>query len=801
MKPSQIPPYRESSRKVCKTSQGGRHIWQIGQPLAVGDLVDARDREKSWFESYITEVRPSAPSASPPRSGGGRERLDVKVHYMGWGSKWDDWVSEWDLGTRIAPLNSRSKNWRADLFEGGLIEIKCNDDMVNQKWMWGKIIALNYSEGWVDVSYTFTNEPTVVKRADLFGETLCMVGMHTKDKSKLAAASIVRPERKVEELLRAKGAGSAKNGQAPLADFTFCDFEDSLGVEDLDIGDTYRRELEHFSKTLNEDADGLLEINTNRLTQLSHPSVSLAVGLISKSQLKGLSALKAADCISSITFNCVMREVLEILTEQLYVDEVSDASGPKTQEFLPVSQQRTENANLVTAAICVLRTIAASSSRRVLVPYFCRVLTVQCGLRCKLVAQNELLSSPSLLRLDISVTPLANLLDRLDTLGDSYCSLLLKCFDSDHDGDSSGANSDRTQGLPLDQLQHAARRIKATVSKCAIAPIAHRVFRAVCPATSTTSTSTASSPMHCLTKSLTDNLLDGARFSGASAAVRRLLGVLTRSASESDLDLLEEMWTNAISEWVVRAVHKHAASPLASKALPYSRHADQDINEGAELDSSDSEMKSESNMMSSDNRALVTAPDLPETHRLSADAEESYTALLHRLVSMLGKARSISSLEFNTRQRCTLSADVAFRNAFSDLPEPSRHALLRAMVNAVDCRLIPDHLADYPTRQDSPSGKPSKMEELLDFIQVMDHRLALSDLDCRRLLDHYLRVIVREHGTSVSAVYCQFILFSDSLSFCRCTTLTGRADRVKHEIFRRLLPAPPSLAPPKVPLL
>ena len=160
-----VPPYNAVSKKFDSATRGGRHIWQAGEPLAPGYLVDAMDREKSWFESYVTEIRPAmAPvsATTPPRANtpsryGG---YDVKVHFMGWGSKWDDWVPEKDVGTRISPLNTRSKNWRADLFEGGLIEIKCNEDMVNQKWMWGKIIALNYDEGWVDVSYTFTNEPT-----------------------------------------------------------------------------------------------------------------------------------------------------------------------------------------------------------------------------------------------------------------------------------------------------------------------------------------------------------------------------------------------------------------------------------------------------------------------------------------------------------------------------------------------------------------------------------------------------------------------------------------------------------------
>ena len=160
-----VPPYNAVSKKFDSATRGGRHIWQAGEPLAPGYLVDAMDREKSWFESYVTEIRPAMAPAStttPPRANtpSRYNGYDVKVHFMGWGSKWDDWVPEKDVGTRIAPLNTRSKNWRADLFEGGLIEIKCNEDMVNQKWMWGKIIALNYEEGWVDVSYTFTNEPT-----------------------------------------------------------------------------------------------------------------------------------------------------------------------------------------------------------------------------------------------------------------------------------------------------------------------------------------------------------------------------------------------------------------------------------------------------------------------------------------------------------------------------------------------------------------------------------------------------------------------------------------------------------------
>jgi hypothetical protein len=123
--------YRPTESK--RSSRGGRNIWRKEDPIAVGDLVDCMDKEKCWFESMVHEVFPDN---------------CVKIHFLGWGSKWDDIIYPAELGTRIAPLNSQTKNWRSELYEGGLIEIKCNDDLVNQKWMWGKITALNIPEEW-----------------------------------------------------------------------------------------------------------------------------------------------------------------------------------------------------------------------------------------------------------------------------------------------------------------------------------------------------------------------------------------------------------------------------------------------------------------------------------------------------------------------------------------------------------------------------------------------------------------------------------------------------------------------------
>jgi DNA-binding beta-propeller fold protein YncE len=168
--------------KPSTKARGGRIIWDGVHSISPGDLLDCMDKEKSWFESLVLDVATDG---------------SLKVHFMGWGSKWDDTILPSEITTRISPLNSYTKDWRSELFEGGLIEIKCNDDLVNQKWMWGKITKLNREENWLEVAYSFSNEPVVLKKGWLYGETICPVGMHTKDKSKAAAALITKPEKTV----------------------------------------------------------------------------------------------------------------------------------------------------------------------------------------------------------------------------------------------------------------------------------------------------------------------------------------------------------------------------------------------------------------------------------------------------------------------------------------------------------------------------------------------------------------------------------------------------------------------------
>ncbi|KAF4316902.1 hypothetical protein BBI17_008689 [Phytophthora kernoviae] len=63
--------------------------------LEIGELIDALDTDNVWYESRVVAMSSTL----------------VKLHYRGWTSKWDEWVER--TSTRIAPLHTKVRNWRA----------------------------------------------------------------------------------------------------------------------------------------------------------------------------------------------------------------------------------------------------------------------------------------------------------------------------------------------------------------------------------------------------------------------------------------------------------------------------------------------------------------------------------------------------------------------------------------------------------------------------------------------------------------------------------------------------------------
>lgn len=164
--------------KSLAESREGRKIWQGFEKFEVGMLIDCLDKENMWYEACITAVHNDG---------------SIGVHYLGWGSKWDDIIPPHSFSRYISTLNSQTICWREDLFPGSLVEIKCSDDSINQKWMWGKIVDLNHEERWVDVSFGSPLQVPIIRRVGMFSEDICPIGVHTNNKSFPQTLTIFQP--------------------------------------------------------------------------------------------------------------------------------------------------------------------------------------------------------------------------------------------------------------------------------------------------------------------------------------------------------------------------------------------------------------------------------------------------------------------------------------------------------------------------------------------------------------------------------------------------------------------------------
>ncbi|CEG49503.1 ubiquitinspecific protease [Plasmopara halstedii] len=83
-------PKAKSQMNVAKDKDNN---WRF--ELHVGQLIDARDTDRKWYESRVVALKSQY----------------VKVHYRGWTSKWDEWIER--TSTRLAPLYTKIHNWRA----------------------------------------------------------------------------------------------------------------------------------------------------------------------------------------------------------------------------------------------------------------------------------------------------------------------------------------------------------------------------------------------------------------------------------------------------------------------------------------------------------------------------------------------------------------------------------------------------------------------------------------------------------------------------------------------------------------
>ncbi len=599
------------------SNRGGRNVWKIDEPFKVGDLIDAMDKEKSWFESYIVSI------------GNGF----VRVHFMGWGSKWDDDIPESEITVRIAVLNTKSKNWRSELFEGGLIEIKCNEDMVNQKWMWGKISALNVAEAWVEVSYSFSHEPIVVKRAELYGETICPIGMHTKDKSKYAAALIVKPSKTVEQLLKDRSGNSDNLNDSSLDDFI--DTDDSIHDNDVVFKESSTGIEDAFLKI---DHDDVSALTINPLIMYEDVETSGVSGL----RYNSLATI--ADTfthISLFSFQSIMRSVLLKVSDFI----ASDAMVP---------------VNIMDDIyIKILRSLAKGPFKRLLTPYFLRILTVHIGFRCKLAIGSFLFKHniSSMNNLMDNMPLMQELLSVVSTMEETYINKIIVIL-----GDV----------LTISTMRYITDRFKVTIARYAFLPM-------ICTNFSDNDDSGAnySVTMTLLMTTLLSNLLNHDRFSPVTNVSRKILAYILPTVVKYDNYIIQRTWIDVLQ--------------LKATAICSMRPSTNDND-------------------SCESKDEITGFDVKNGILPLVEGAD----VLHMLVQLLEKGRSLSRLEFFDSKLCYMATEMAFSKFFASLAKEMQVNISRYMATSLNILLDTRKNKLYPMRV-----LAKYKEDLLDLIKVL----------------------------------------------------------------------------------
>lgn len=117
------------------TAQWIRESLELENRLQVGDYVDAQDTARQWYEGIVREITPDT----------------VKVHYFGWGSKWDGILplrrgaAEGLLKSKLppVPLWLKTSRWREEIKVGDEVEVRESSSMVQRpKWHRATVLAV-----------------------------------------------------------------------------------------------------------------------------------------------------------------------------------------------------------------------------------------------------------------------------------------------------------------------------------------------------------------------------------------------------------------------------------------------------------------------------------------------------------------------------------------------------------------------------------------------------------------------------------------------------------------------------------
>lgn len=111
--------------------------WRAG--LKKDDYIDAQDSEMKWYDSRIVDFEPGFSTATHlPDIFKGTAEDKLRVHFMGWESRFDMWYMRSSI--RMQPVFTKTRNWR---------DFRVNDKMemrVNARWFAGNVEEVDRTE-------------------------------------------------------------------------------------------------------------------------------------------------------------------------------------------------------------------------------------------------------------------------------------------------------------------------------------------------------------------------------------------------------------------------------------------------------------------------------------------------------------------------------------------------------------------------------------------------------------------------------------------------------------------------------
>ena len=147
--------------------------------LRVGDWIDAQDDCGDWYEAEVLAI----------------DQLEktLRVHFKGWGHKFDVTIAEKDLDSKVAPLYSITDNWRDALEPFDKVDYTDRLNLKDgSKWLHAYVMKVDHAKGLVTVKYRDENFQIYesLEWLDINGESICKAGTHVKTAAPNFAHSI-----------------------------------------------------------------------------------------------------------------------------------------------------------------------------------------------------------------------------------------------------------------------------------------------------------------------------------------------------------------------------------------------------------------------------------------------------------------------------------------------------------------------------------------------------------------------------------------------------------------------------------